>query len=137
MGEEFPHRDGRRRPWRSPFSSLGCWSCIYIYGRISNRGGGRPYPPRLRRDLGIVSIGNLRHAETRIDSADQQLANKGGVSTPCAAISLRGITVVVPGLLELYMYGNIADPGMEPCGRLVRRDLDFVPRSKSRCTLAP
>ena len=35
-----------------------------------------------------------------------------GVSTPCGAVSTTGATVFVPGLLELYMYGRISDPGM-------------------------
>ena len=39
---------------------------------------------------------------------------RGGVSTLCGAVSTRGITVLVPGLLEIYRYGNISDPGMGP-----------------------
>ena len=35
-----------------------------------------------------------------------------GVSTPWGAASARGITVFVPGLLELSLYGGISDPGM-------------------------
>ena len=35
-----------------------------------------------------------------------------GVSTPWGAASARGITVFVPGLLELLLYGRISDLGM-------------------------
>ena len=34
--------------------------------------------------------------------------------TPCGAVSPRGTTVCVPGLLELQMYGKISNPGMGP-----------------------
>ena len=37
-----------------------------------------------------------------------------GVSKPCGAVSTPDITVFVPGSLELYMYGMIYDPGMDP-----------------------
>ena len=37
-----------------------------------------------------------------------------GVSTPYWAVSTLGTTIFVPGLLELYMYGIISDPGIEP-----------------------
>ena len=37
-----------------------------------------------------------------------------GISTPCGAVSTRGITVFVPGLSGLSWYGRISDPGMEP-----------------------
>ena len=36
----------------------------------------------------------------------------GWVSTPCGAVSTRGICVFVPGLLELCRYGRISDLGM-------------------------
>ena len=35
-----------------------------------------------------------------------------GVSTLCGAVSTRGITVFVPAMSELYMYGGISEPGM-------------------------
>ena len=35
-----------------------------------------------------------------------------GVSTSSGAVSVRGITFFVPGLLELSLYGRISDPGM-------------------------
>ena len=37
-----------------------------------------------------------------------------GVSKSCGTISTWGTTVFVPGLLKLYMYGNISDRGMGP-----------------------
>ena len=47
--------------------------------------------------------------------ANQRSACGAGVSTPCGAVSTRGITVFVPRLSESYMYGGISDPGMVPC----------------------
>ena len=41
-----------------------------------------------------------------------------GVSTPCGAISTRRITVFVPGLLELCIYGRNYGPGMGPSFRI-------------------
>ena len=35
-----------------------------------------------------------------------------GVSTPSGAVSVRGVIVFVPGLLELSLHGRISDPGM-------------------------
>ena len=35
-----------------------------------------------------------------------------GVSTLCGAVSTRGITVLVLGLLELWRYGRISNPEM-------------------------
>ena len=37
-----------------------------------------------------------------------------GVFTQFGGVSTRGITVFVPGLLELYTYRRIYDPGMDP-----------------------
>ena len=42
------------------------------------------------------------------------LALRVGVYTPCGAMLTRGITVFVPGLLDLYMYARINDAGMGP-----------------------
>ena len=44
----------------------------------------------------------------------QRPASGAGVSTPCGAVSTRGITVFVPTLSELQMYGGISDPGCRP-----------------------
>ena len=43
---------------------------------------------------------------------NQQSAGGVGVSTPCGAVSTRGITLFVPGLSELYIYGGIYEQGM-------------------------
>ena len=45
--------------------------------------------------------------------ANQRSASETGVSTPCGAVSTRGITVFVPRLSELKRYGRISNPGWE------------------------
>ena len=45
---------------------------------------------------------------------NQQLASGVGVSTPCGAVSTRGITVFASNVLELYIYRRISDLGMGP-----------------------
>ena len=52
-----------------------------------------------------------------------------GVSTPCGTVSTGGVSVFVPGLLELQRYGRIYDPGMRPYLLRVRRDLEVVPKA--------
>ena len=47
--------------------------------------------------------------------ANHRSAGGVGFSTPYGAVSTRGITVFVPRLLDLYMYGGISDLGMRPC----------------------
>ena len=37
--------------------------------------------------------------------------NESGVSAPCGGVWTRAITVAVPGLLEMYIYGRVFDPG--------------------------
>ena len=61
-----------------------------------------------------------------------------GVSTPRKAISTtRGMSVFVPALLKLKMYGRIYDSGLGPYNPRVRRDLNVVPRGNSRRALVP
>ena len=60
-----------------------------------------------------------------------------GVPTPCGAVSTRGITVLVPGLLELQLYRNIFNAEMRPYPPRVRRDLGVGPRGNSRRPLTP
>ena len=43
-----------------------------------------------------------------------QAASGVGVCTPFRALLTEGTTVLVPGLLKLYMYGRIHDTGMGP-----------------------
>ena len=70
--------------------------------------------------------------------ANEQLGSGGGVSTPCGAVSTRGITVFVRGLSELHMYGGISQPGMATYPPWVRRDRGVSPRGNSRrARLAP
>ena len=87
------------------------------------------YLPRVRRDLGIDPRGNSHCA---LALTIQQPACGIGVSTPCGAVSTRGICVFVPGLLELKRYGRIYDPGMGNYLPRVRRDLGIGPRGNSR-----
>ena len=51
-------------------------------------------------------------SRTRANQANQQSAGGVGVSTPCGAVSNRGTTVFVPGVLKLQMHGRIYDAGM-------------------------
>ena len=68
----------------------GCWSCTCMEGCVI-------------RGWGLIIPGwRWLH--------DPQV----WVSTPFGEVSTRGTTVFVPGLLELYMYGRISDPGMRP-----------------------
>ena len=100
---------------------------MYIYGRISERGM-EPYPPRVRRDLDLVPRGNSRSALVPLLApANQRSVDGGGIYTPCGAVLSRGITVFVPGLLDLCMYGSISDTGMGTYHSRVRRDLDIIP----------
>ena len=42
------------------------------------------------------------------------LALRIEVSTPCGARLNRGTTIFFPGLLDVYVYGRIHNPGMGP-----------------------
>ena len=50
---------------------------------------------------------------------------------PYGAVLTRGITVFVPGLSELYMYGEISEPGMRTYPPRMRRDRGVFPRGNS------
>lgn len=60
-----------------------------------------------------------------------------GGSANCGAISIEGMSVFVPGLMELHMFGVMYDPGMGPSRSWMRRDLDVVLRGNSCQALAP
>ena len=60
------------------------------------------------------------------------IGRRGWVSTPCGAVSTRGITLFVTGLSELCMYGGIFDTGMGTYPLRVRRDRGVPPRGNSR-----
>ena len=88
----FPHHAGRYRPGGSPFSSPGCWSSRYLEGSgdgiLSSPGAERPqrWPEvRLSQRAGSMS------------PSQSAISRWVGVSTPCGAVSTRGITVIVPG----------------------------------------
>ena len=63
---------------------------LYRYGRIRDPGMGN-YHPRVRRDLGVVPRGNSRRVLASRAPANQQSPSGAGVSTPCGAVSTRGI----------------------------------------------
>ena len=86
VGLRFPHPAGRYRPGGSAFSSPGCWSCRYMEGFIL-------------RGWELILPG-VRWLCVR-SPANQRSAGGTGVSTPCGAVSTRGITIFVPGLSEL------------------------------------
>ena len=98
VGLGFPHRAGRFRP-REITVFVPRLSELYMYGGIYDPGMG---PCRRQRHYSRAP-------------ANQRSAGGVGVSTPCGAVSTRGITVFVPGLSYLYIYGGISDPGMGPC----------------------
>ena len=111
----FPHGAGRFRPGGSPISSPG-WSCKGIEGFLIREW--KPILPGVRW-LCVRSPANHRPASA------------AGVSTPCGAVSTRGITVFVPGLSYLYIYGGISDPGMGPCRPRVALALFSSPSQRS------
>ena len=86
VGLGFPHRAGRFRPGGSPFSSPGCRSCRCMQGFLIR--GWEPVVP------------GWRWLYFRAP-ANQRTAGGVGVSTPCGAVSTRGITVFVPALSML------------------------------------
>ena len=86
VGLGFPHCVGRCRPGGTPFSSPGCRSCTCMEGFLI-----REWKPILPG----VSWLYVR------SPASQRPAGAAGVSTPCGAVSTRGITVFVPALSEL------------------------------------
>ena len=114
------------------FSSAVCWSCRY--GRISGPVMGT-YPPRVRRDLGVGPRGNSRRALATKAPTNQQLASAVGVSIPHGKGSTRATSVFVPGLLELYIYGQISHRGIKPYPPRMRRDLDVGQEGQSRRAL--
>ena len=93
------------------------------------------YTPRVRRDLDVVPRGISRHA---LAPQTQPISKPMGVGFPHLRAGIdRGMTVFVPSLLELLMYGRIYDPGMGTYPPRMRRDLDVVSTGNFRCALAP
>ena len=86
VGLGFPHAAGRYRPEGSAFSSARCWSCRGMEGFMTR--GWQLILPGVRW-LYVRSLANQRSPSgTR-------------VSTPCGAVSTRGITAFIPRLSEL------------------------------------
>ena len=97
-GLGFPHPTGRYRPGVSTFSSPDCWSCRDMEGFMT-RGWKRILP-------GCGGTSTLAREATLAASwlhEHQTISNQpcGLVSTPCGAVSTRGICFYFPGLLEL------------------------------------
>ena len=66
----------------------------------------------------------LLSSSSRSAPANQRSAGGVRVSTPCGAVSTRGVAVFVSGWPEL-MYGGIYEPGMGIYPPRVRRDRGF------------
>ena len=92
-GLGFSHHERRYRLGRSPFLSPVCWSCVLVFP--IRRWG--LYCPRVRLAL------FLGHSQSPTGRWDWSPTPRGGVS-------IRGISVSVPGLLALQMYGRISVP---------------------------
>ena len=106
-----------------------------MYGSVSGPRMGS-YHSRMRRDLDVVPRATFATLAP-LNPADQQLTDGGEVSTPCEAVSKRGTTVVVPGVLDLLMQGRISGLGMGNFPPQVRRELEYAPRDDSCRGLAP
>ena len=122
VGLGFPHRAGRYRPVGSPFSSPGCrgfrdmegflirgWNPILVVVlHIKSSLKCLPWSQKLLILPGVRWL--IRRWEPILPrviwlyvraSANQRSASGAGVSTLCGAVSTRGISVFVPGLLDL------------------------------------
>ena len=95
-----------------------------MYGRISNPGMGT-YPPQ-----GVLALCTIP-SQSAIGQWGWGFHTVRGGFDP-------EITVFVPALSELQMYGEIAEQGMGTYPPRVRRDRGFSPRRNShRARLAP
>ena len=99
----------------------------------------RPYFPRMRRDLDVVSRGNSRGALVPWAPANQQSTGGIGVSTPCGCGIVPGDPPFISRVVAVvqYIFGRISVLEMRPHPPRVWRDLDVVPRGSSRPALAP
>lgn len=94
----FPHRRGGR-PGGSPFSPR-CRIFIWIEAFM------------MREKWDPISPGC--HCLHKPQPIRYQTINGITFFTPCGAASTQGITVLVPGLLELFWYGIIYVWGLDP-----------------------
>ena len=90
------HRAAWYRPGGFRYSP-GCWSLYYVR-RYGPEVG--PYCPRVRRDIDHEPHSHLKSA------------SEVGVPTPYGAVSARGMSTFVPGLLELSIYESISGSEM-------------------------
>ena len=65
----------------------------------------------MRWDLDVGTRGYQRAGSMRL-KADNRSPDGGGSSTPRGAVSIRGIFVLVLGLLELQIFGRLSGPEM-------------------------
>ena len=129
------HRGRGYQLGRTQFSPSGCWICTCIevflirkWCLILPTCGGTSTLVR-----GEIIAARKLHEPQPI--SDQWMGV--GFSHRAERNRSLGFTFFVPGLLELYIYGRIPDPGMTPCPSRVRRDLDVGPRGSYRSALAP
>ena len=87
-------------------------------------------------ETSALAPGATLAARGLMSPSQSAISSWGGVSTPRGAVSIRAVSVFVPGLLELWIYGRISDPGMGNYPPRVRRDLGVGPRGNSRSALA-
>ena len=101
--------------------------------------GWDPILPECGPDLDVDPRGISRRALTPRAPVNRQSASALGVSTPCGAVSTRGISVFARGLLELSIFlKKHGYPGMRPYPPRVRQDLDVRPRGSALAVqLAP
>ena len=92
------HRAGRYRPRGCAFPP-GLLE-LHIYGRVYDPERA-PYHSWVRRGIDHEPRPKLKST------------SGVGVSTPCVSVYTRGMTVFVPGFLDLYMYGRIVIRGWE------------------------
>ena len=117
VGLRFPHLAGQFRSWGSPLSSPTCMGCKGMEVLLIRRWD--PIVPRCRRLCSRTPV-------------HQRLLGWVGISTPCGAISTRGIFVFVSGALDLHRYGSLYHPWMRPYPPRVQWGLDVGPGGNSR-----
>ena len=99
VGLGFPHPAGRYRPGGPAFSTSGSWSC-----RDRERFMIRGWELILSGCGGISALSRGATLAARWLHEPQPICNQPvglRVSTPCGVVSTGGISVFVPGLLEL------------------------------------
>ena len=130
VGLGFPHLPGRRRTGRSAFSSPGCWSCGDIEGFLYR--GWEIILPGCSGTSALSRGATLDARDGSMSLSQLEPSSWVGVSTPCGAVLARVICIFFPGLLKLYRYGRISNPGIGNYPLRGRRDFGVGPRGNSR-----